>query len=1094
MKQKNLFFLPKGNWTRMLLSLVLLMALTTGMAFAQQKTITGKVTDETGSSIPGVSVLVKGTTTGTVTDVDGQYSLNVPANAEILSFGFVGMISQDMPIGQKTVINVSLKTETIGVEEVVVVGYGTQQKKSVTGAVSTINQDEIKAVPTANAASRLQGRVAGVTVTNDNTPGGDATVRVRGFGTINNNSPLYIIDGVPTEGGLSRMNPSDIESITVLKDASSSAIYGARAANGVIIMTTKRGKKGAARLTFDARYGIQSTTNQLNLLNTQQYGDLVWLEYQNDKYLNPLSTGTAPWNKQYVYDANGKVTIPDYILPTAKFAGDPLVNPALYDNRDDDGNPTNLITKANKQGTNWYDEIFDPAPIQEYNTSITGGSDNSNYAFSLGYLDQKGVVIHSGFTRYSMHANMDSKLTNWLSIGQTLGVAYTKRLGGFGGNNNEGNVVSQAYRMQPIVPVYDIAGNFAGTKGESLGNGANPVAIATRNKDNWGTDLRVLGNAYVQIDLMKNLFFKSLFGIDMNNGRSKTFTIRDLEFFEAKSTNRLDEYHGYSMQWNWANTLNYKATLNGVHSFDALIGSESIDNNYEEFTAGRASYFSEDIDYRYLNVGTASIANGGFATAWRSFSYFGRLNYNYMGKYLFEGVVRRDASSRFASANRWGTFPAASVGWRISEESFMADTKSWLDDMKIRLGWGQNGNDRVDNYNYWGTLTTGLSQSYYPMSGDDNTVSSGFYTNKLGNIKAKWETTTTLNIGLDLTMLDKKLEANIDIYDRKTSDMLYAVQLPHVYGNAGRPSVNIGEMENKGIDVMLTYHGKISNDFKYTVRANASHYKNNIIKLNDNEKEVMWGDGLRGNIYTISKAGSPLGSFYGYEVLGFFNSWAEATAYPAFADYNAPGRFKYKDQLTIDTNKDGVPDKADGVINSDDRTIIGSPHPDLTYGLNIDMQYKNFDVTMFFQGSYGNDLINYVNRFTDYFQFNGNRSPERLNESWTAARYASGATITLPIAETHDTNSQLPNSSLIESGSYFRMKNMQIGYTLPNAIVSRMKIGSLRVYLQASNLFTITPYSGLDPEVRGNNDRQNGIDEGVYPTSQTIMLGLNLSL
>jgi len=1061
-------------------------------SFAQNKSLSGTVIGEDGVPIPGVTVVVQGTTVGTITDMDGKFAFSAPADAKTLIVSYIGMKTQDIVIATQTNFKVTLLADVIGVDEVVVVGYGTQQKKSVTGAVSTVSSDEIKAIPTANAASRLQGRVAGVTVVNDNTPGGDATVRVRGFGTVNNNSPLYIIDGVPTEGGLSRMNPNDIESMTVLKDASSSAIYGARAANGVIIITTNRGKKGAAKLTFDARTGVQRTTNQLSLLNTQQYGELVWQEYQNDKYLNYPTT--APWNKQYIYGSNGAVTIPDYILPTARMEGDPLTNPALYDNSDTDGTPFNLITKANKQGTNWYDEIFNPAPIQEYNTSISGGNDNSNYAFSLGYLSQDGVVIHSGFKRYSMHANSDTKLTNWLSLGQTLGVAYTKREGGVGTNNDEGNVVSQAYRMQPIVPVYDIAGNFAGTKGESLGNGANPVAIATRNKDNWGTDLRVLGNAYVQLDLSKNLSFKSLLGVDLNNGRSKTFTIRDIEFFEAKSTNRLDEYSGYTLQWNWANTLNYKTVINGVHNIDALLGSESIDNIYEEFTAGRASYFSEDLDYRYLNVGTASIANAGYATAWRSFSYFGRLNYNYMGKYLFEGVVRRDASSRFASATRWGTFPAVSVGWRVSEEGFMESSKSWLDDMKVRLGWGQNGNDRVDNYNYWGTLTTGLSQSYYPISGGDNSLTSGFYTNKLGNLNAKWETTTTLNLGLDLTMLDNKLEANLDVYDRKTTDMLYAVQLPHVYGNAARPSVNIGEMENKGFDLMLTYHGEISKDFKYTVRANASHYKNNIVKLNDNPKEVLWGDGLRGNTYTISKAGSPIGSFYGYEVLGYFNSWDEANSYPAFGDYNAPGRFKYKDQLTVDTNGDGTPDKADGIINSDDRVIIGSPHPDLTYGLNIDAQYKDFDITMFFQGSYGNELINYVSRWTDYFQFNGNRSPQRLYESWTPERYASGAKITLPISETHDTNSQLPNSSFLESGSYLRMKNLQIGYTLPKSIVSKMKVSNLRLYVQASNLFTITKYSGLDPEVRGTNDRQNGIDEGIYPTSQTIMVGLNLSL
>ena len=1082
----------KGIWRMAaMLFFSCLLALT---SFAQQKALSGTITGEDGVPIPGVTVVVQGTTTGTVTDMDGNFSFSAPENATVLSISYIGMKTQDVTIGNQSSFMVTLLPDVLGIDEVVVVGYGTQQKKSVTGAVSTVSSDEIKAMPSANAASRLQGRVAGVTVMNDNSPGGDATVRVRGFGTINNNSPLYIIDGVPTDGGLSKMNPNDIESMTVLKDASSSAIYGARAANGVIIITTNRGKKGAAKLTFEARTGVQRTTNQIDLLNTQQYGELVWLEYQNDKMLNPSVTGITPWNLQYTFDNAGNVTIPDYVFPTGAMEGDPRVDPSLYSATDANGAAFNLITKANKQGTNWQDEIFNPAPMQEYNTTLSGGNDNSNYAFSLGYLSQDGVVIHTGFDRYSMHANSDTKLSSWLSLGQTLGVSYTKMSGGMGTNNDEGNVVSQAYRMQPIVPVYDIMGNFAGTKGNSLGNGANPVAIATRNKDNWRTDLRILANAYVQLNFTKDLTFKSLFGVDLNDGRSKTYLIRDIEFTEAKSTNRLDEFQANSLQWNWTNTLNYKKIINGVHNFDVLLGSESIDNTYDEFTAGRATFFTDDVDYRYLNVGTASLANGGTGSEWKSFSYFGRVNYSFSGKYLFEGVVRRDASSRFASAYRWGTFPAVSLGWRLSEESFMASSKSWLDDMKVRLGWGQNGNDRVNNYNYWGTLTTGLGQSYYPVSGDDSALSSGFYTNQLANESGKWETTTTLNLGLDMTMLDNKLEVNLDLFDRKTSDMLYQAQLPNVYGNATRPYVNVGEMNNKGFDLMLTYHGEISKDFKYTVRANASHYKNNIVKLNDNPNEVLYGGALRQNIYTVSKPGSPIGAFYGYEVIGYFSDWDDANSYPAFGEYNAPGRFKYKDQLTVDTNGDGVADQADGEITADDRTIIGSPHPDLTYGLNIDLEYKNFDVSMFFQGSYGNDMINYVSRWTDYFQFNGNRSPQRLYESWTAERAASGAKITLPIAETNDTNSQLPNSSFIESGSYFRMKNLQIGYTLPKEVVSKMKVGSLRLYVQASNLFTITPYSGLDPEVRADNDLQNGIDEGIYPTSQTFMIGLNLGL
>lgn len=1081
MKKCNLSSVPDGNWTRKLLTMLLLFVFMAGSVFAQTKTLSGTVTGEDGAPIPGVTVMVKGTSVGTVTDLDGKYNLTgVPADAETLVVSYIGMKTQEIEIGNQTVINATLAPDVVGVDEVVVVGYGTQQKKSLTGSVASVSADELQAVPTANAASRLQGRVAGVTITNDNSPGGDATVRIRGYGTINNNDPLFVIDGVPTTGGLSRINPNDIESMTVLKDASSAAIYGVRAANGVVIITTKRGKAGKPKVSFDARYGVQRTTNKLDLLNTQEYGDLVWMVAANDSYL----TGTTVTPNHPQYGAGATPQIPDYVIPTFAFEGAPNTDPSTYNN-DDTAGPLNLITRANKQGTDWYDEIFDPAPIQEYNLGVSGGTDKATYAISMGYLNQEGVVIHTGFERYSMRSNMDAQVTDWLKIGQTLGVGYTKRTGSYGTNNDEGNAVSQAYRMQPIIPVYDIMGNFAGTKAAGTGNGANPVANLTRDKDDWGTDLRVLANAYMEVKLMKDFTFKTLGGVDLNNGRSKNYTIRNIEFAEAIATNSLSEYHGYTLQWNWANTLNYNKTINNTHYINVLLGSEAVSNKYEEFTAGRSKFFSDDVDYRYLNAGEGDQTNGGFANDWKTFSYFGRLNYDYMHKYLLEAVVRRDASSRFGAANRWGTFPAFSAGWRISEEGFMGDVP-WLDDLKLRAGWGQNGNDQIGNYDTYAIYSANRITSYYSISGDNTSTSAGFNASSLANPDVKWETTTTTDIGVDMTVLDNRLEINLDWYNKKTADMLYPVALPATYGNASRPNVNIGDMKNTGIDAMITYHGKVGKDFLFNIRANASHYKNEVIKLNDNAGEVLWGATLRQRTYTRSEAGQPISSFYGYEVVGIFNSWDEANSWPAFGDYNKPGRFKYKDQ------------NGDGKIDPDnDRTYIGSPHPDLTYGLNLDMTYKNWDMTMFFQGSLGNDVINYVNRWIDFNNFAGNRSKKRLYESWTADRYAAGDKISLPIAESNDEASQDPNSFFVEDGSYFRMKDFQLGYTLPSRIANRWGIDRLRVYFQATNLFTVTKYSGLDPEIRDTSDQADqrlGVDEGIYPTAQTFMFGVNLNL
>ena len=1084
MKQKNLIFLPKGNWTRMLSSLVLLMVLMTGMAFAQKKAITGKVTDQTGSAVPGVTVMVKGTSIGVVTDFDGKYTLSVPADAKILNFSFVGMVPQDIEIAGKTTISVVMKSDVVGVEEVVVVGYGTQQKKTLTGSVSTVNSDELRAAPTANAASRMQGRVAGVTITTDNSPGGDATVRVRGIGSVNNNDPLYIIDGVPSAGGMTSINSNDIETMTVLKDASSSAIYGVRAANGVIIITTKRGTSGKSKLTFDARYGVQKNVNQLNLMNTQQYGEMTWLEFTNAG----LKQGDAGWTSQQ-YGSGASPVIPDYIIPTGKVG---TLDETLYSYP----NPYNGITKANKTGTNWYDEIFHPAPIQEYNLAMSGGSEKGNYAFSAGYMKQDGVLKMTDYERFSLRSNADSKIGDWLQIGESLGATYSDRTLGFT-NNDEGNPISQAYRMQPIVPVYDIKGNFAGTQAKGTGNGANPLANLVRNKDDFQRDLRITANAYAQINLMKDFTFKSLVGIDFISSSIQDRTLRNPEFSEAIAADVLNQTSNGTMQWNWANTLNFRKKFADVHNVNVLVGSEAVSFRYDHLVGARSTYAFTNTDYMILDAGEADQSSNGYFDESKTFSYFGRLNYDYMGKYLLEGVVRRDASSRFNSANRWGTFPAFSLGWRVSEESFMQDV-TFINDLKLRAGWGKTGNDNVGGYyNSYSTYRASIDESFYAMGGSASKTDAGFHKYKLGNPDAKWEANATTNLGVDATFLNKKLEVNLDVYQKVTTDMLYNKQLPYTWGYLVLPAVNIGEMKNTGLDLLLTYHGKVGSDFKYDIRGNLSHYKNEVVKLNANSNEKLYGPTLRQNIYTVSMAGQPISSFYGYIVEGIFNTPAEVAAHAKYNPdvngndtYSRPGVFAYKDV----SGPAGVPD---GKITTDDRTVIGSPHPDFTYGLNFNFAYKNWDMTMFFQGSQGNQLINYVNRWTQFNNFSGNRDVKRLTESWTAERYANGSKISLPMAILDDAVMQQSSSFFIEDGSYLRMKDLQIGYSLPASVLSKIKIERCRVYVQATNLFTITKYSGLDPEIRNteaNADRGMGIDEGSYPTSRIFMIGLNINL
>jgi TonB-linked SusC/RagA family outer membrane protein len=1045
-----------------------------------ERFISGVIVGRDGLPLPGVSVVVRGTLVGTVSDENGRFNLKVPDGAATILISYVGMRPQEIKIGNQISFRVVMEEEVIGVDEVVVVGYGSQQKKTLTGAVSTVDESDLRAIPAASVSAKLQGRVAGVTVTNDNTPGGESIVRVRGIGSVNNNDPLYIVDGVPISGGLSKINSNDIESITVLKDASSSAIYGVRAANGVIIVTTKRGGTGGPHLSFDARCGIQRTTNKLDLLNTREYGELLWLEYKNIG----LEPGDDGWgNSQYGYGETP--VIPDYIIPAGKMEGE--VDESQYSYPD----PYYGITKANREGTDWYDEIFDPALIQEYNLSVTGGTDKGNYAFSGGYMNQEGVVIHTGFERFSLRSNADAKITKWLETGESLGVSYTDRTG-MGTNNDEGNAVSEAYRMQPIIPVYDIKGNFAGTQAETTGNGTNPVAVLYRDKDDYYRDLRVLANAYIQLNPVQDLHIRSLLGVDYTSTRRQNRTLANPECSEGSSTDVLDQYHYGTFQYNWINTLNYKKTFDEAHHITFLFGTEAVKWNYDWMQGERSKFAFTDKDYMVLDAGEENQVANGSIDEWSTFSYFGRLNYDYKGKYLFEGVIRRDGSSRFSKDNRWGTFPAFSLGWRISEEAFMNEI-SWMDNLKIRFGWGKNGNDNVGGYyNAYSTYRANINESYYSLSGSNSSTQAGFHKYKLGNPDGKWEASVTTNLGLDAVLFHNSFEINLDIYKRKTTDMLYNQNLPDTYGELELPAVNVGEMENRGFDLMTTYRGRVGDHFSFNIRANLSHYKNEIKKLNDNPNEILWGPDLRQNTYTASMTGEPISSFYGYVVDGIFNTWDEVHDHVPFGSasfdedtYSRPGVFKFRDI------------SKDKKIDASDRTVIGNPHPDFTYGINIDLRYKNWDMSMFFQGSQGNDLINYVNRWIMFNNYSGNRGKKRLYESWTEERYTNGDKITQPIALRDDSNMQKNSTYFVEDGSYFRMKDLQIGYTFPSSWLGKTGISRLRLYLQATNLFTISGYSGLDPELSNPDsdpDRLIGVDEGVYPTSQIFMLGINLSL
>jgi TonB-linked SusC/RagA family outer membrane protein len=1035
----------------------------------QQKRISGKVTDAGGNALTGVNIMEKGTINGAITDVNGGFTITVTSASPVLSFSFIGYTTQEVTVGTQTSINVVLAESMSTLDEIVVVGYSTQTRKSLTGAVSTVNAAALSEGTGANAITRLQGKASGVTIINSHVPGGGATISIRGLGTINNNNPLFVIDGVPTKSGTSQINPNEIESLTVLKDATSAAIYGARGANGVIIITTKRGSAGKTNVSFTARYGLSSFTKTYDLLNTAEYGEMLWLQAKNQ--------GKVASN--ILYGSGATPTIPDYIVPAGKMEGDPLTLPALYNYNP--GASFYNITKANKTGTDWYDAILQKAPMKEYNLALSGGGEKGTYAFNVGYSTEDGIVKYTSFDRYSIRSNADAKINKWLKVGESLGFTYSNGIGNRG-DNGEGTPISQAYRMQPIVPVYDIQGNFAGTKATGTGNGENPLAVLYRDQDDFGKDIRAIGNAYAEVQLIKGLTFKTLFGFDYRVYNGRDIFRQNPEFQESKPTDQLTMSSNYTTQWNWANTLNYTKVF-GNHTLNVLAGTEALAVDYFGFSAGRSTFASSDPLYMFLDAGEKDQTNAGSGSFSRTASYFGRVNYDYNGKYLVELTVRRDGSSMFGANNRWGTFPAASVGWRISEENFMAGVKSIIDNLKIRGGYGVSGNDELGgSYNGYSTYAVNSGSSFYSISGSATTADAGFYSNRIGNPDAKWETTATTNIGIDVAVLNNTLTATLDVWQRKTKDMLFRLAIPNVAGAATAPSVNIGNMDNKGFDLNLNYANKaMGGDLTYDLGLTLSHYKNEVVKISTKESEFINGATLRENVYTRATKGTSYPEFFGLIVDGYIADAAEAASYPAqYGTYNLPGHFKFRD---VDGN---------GIVDNNDRTYIGSPHPKFTAGFNADLGYKAFNLSAFFYTSYGNKIANYVSRWIDYTNFTGNRTKDRLYKSWGSPYLTNNADAILPLADESNV-SQYASTAFLEDGSFLRLKNLQLTYTLPKAVTQKLTVQGLQVYVQGTNLMTLTKYRGLDPEINASGVNL-GIDQGQWPTARQIVFGIKLDL
>lgn len=1064
-------------------------------AFAQ-KTITGKIINKTGSQpISGASIRVKGSNTGTQTRDDGTFSLNVPKNNSVLQISVVGFENIDVPVnGRASIGTLSLNPTTSTLNEIVVTGYTTQRKKDITGSVSVVSAKELVANPGSNVESLLQGKASGVTVGTSGVPGAGASIRIRGFTTFNQNEPLYVVDGARV-GSITDLNPNDIESLQVLKDASSAAAYGAAAANGVIIITTKRGK-GKPKVTYDAYYGVQSLTKQYDLLNTEEYGRYLLLLQKGI----PGQTNTTFNLGQYNGGQSSTATpvIPAYILAgtaSGVQAGDSAADPSKYklDLNDVNGAGTYLIVPANKTGTDWMKAVTRAAPMQSHNISVSGGSETGNYLLGLGYYNQQGIIDFTGYKRYSVRANTNFVVKNRIRVGENLQLSYIDNQGF--NNQDEGNAISMAYRMQPIVPVFDLKGNFAGTRGSNLGNASNPYADRYRGKENKDRKVGLIGSAYAEVDFLKYFTAKSVIGMDYGNNNYYYFNVPAYENSEGRGgTGDFGEGESYNYQMTWYNTLSFHKLFLEKHDIRVLLGTEMVEGGGRGVNANTNNYFSFNRNFWQVNSGLNPTPHGdSYEYRYRKYSpVIAKVDYNFADKYLLSASFRRDGSSNaFGPANKYGNFSSISGGWRISEESFMRNKISWLNDLKLRAGWGTLGNDNIRDFGFLTSYAADPFNAGYPIDGSNTTFTPGLRHNAIGNPTIKWEQSATVNVGLDASLFHNSVNLVVDVYNRKTTDLLYERQLdPTSNGNINRQPVNIGDMTNKGVDIGLNYRTNVGKDFKFDAGVTFSLYRNKVGNIAD---PFFEGNRSRIDPFNRSVTGRPISSFYGYIIDGFFQNQAEVDA----LDQNNKGigKWRYKDIS-------GPGGKPDGKITPDDRTFMGSPHPNFTAGINLNASYKNFDISTFLYWKDGGQIVNYVRYWTDFNTFQGNRDKRVLYDSWTPDH----RNAKLPVLDASDGSSgQVPVSYYVEPGGYLRLKNLSVGYTLPANLLKRVGIDRLRFYVQAQNLFTITKYTGLDPEITtqqvGRGDYRQarsdanslGVDYGNFPTPRIITGGINLS-
>lgn len=1079
------------------LTLALLLMLVS-VAVAQDRVVTGTVSDEAGVGMPGVNILVKGTATGTVTDAEGKYSLAAPSNATLV-ITFVGYKTTEIEVAGRATVDVAMDVDLTSLDEVVVTGYGIDKRRELTGSVSTVKTRDLTVAPSGNVEQMLQGRVPGVTVITNGQPGTTSQIRVRGFGAFGGNQPLYIVDGVPTES-IDFLNPDDIETTTVLKDAASASIYGARAASGVIIYTTKKAKRGQKlNVTYDGLYGFTSPGKGQAMMNPTDFMNWTWQAQKNTAWQNGTDEAEQLADFNHPQFGGGLTPVmPTWLMVGPEVAGFSgavdLEAERLKYNVDPRLGSTYQVIRANQSGTDWYKAITRNAPIVRQTLGFSGGGEASRFYIGLSSQTQAGIMKEQDLSRYALRVNSEFDVLKNLRIGENIQMTYRSVNGLGGANGGQGvaadeNDILSAFRMPSIIPVYDEFGGYAGTVAKGFNNPRNPVANRDGQKDNKAFGTGVLGNVYAELDVIPGLTLRTSFGGNYGSFFSKSYGRWQYENSENNSAFSFNQSQSYSYSWTFTNQATYKKTF-GKHNAELLVGQEAISTNAGwEMSQGGLNPFSWDVDYVTMSNTTRNPPNGSAFNPVRFSSLFGRLNYSYDEKYILSFLVRRDGSSRFGTNSRYGVFPAASAAWRISAEPFMQGLE-FISDLKIRGGVGTMGNsNNVDPLNQFFLFGGNVAQSSYDITGSNSSATVGFYRQRIGNPDAKWETSQTVNIGIDGQLFAGKVDIIIDLWKKDTKDLLYQLPITATAGfRAASPSINIARMLNQGVDASIGYKGNLTSDLSFDLTLNGSWLKNEISEIAPGQTYLTTiNPGFRGINPIRNQLGRPISSFYGYKVEGLWQSTEEVIAANGldgnvnseFQSGAAPGRFRYADI------------NGDGSINDADRTFIGSPVPKFTGGFNFILRYKGFDLEGYLYTSLGNKIFNVSKWFTDFYpSFQGAAISERIKDSWLP----SNTNTDIPIFESasnFSTNTQ-SNSFYVEDGSYLRFQNITLGYNLPTAILNRLKMTRLRVFISSNNLFTITGYSGLDPGVGGAADTNFGIDVGNYPVTRSFTGGINI--